>query len=265
MNQPVAPSRARTQLSVSQLHTFLRCPRQYRYKYIDRVTPAFRASSLAFGTGFHDVVSYALYKHSRGLPASRAELHDRFADALRRELRADGPPVLLDDGETEGALADRGRRMVDAFLGAVRLPETVHAIELPFRIELHDPRTGEVLPMPLVGSVDAVVEDDDLTTYWELKTGKRRWSADDVANDLQPTAYRMALRQEGHGNVQGKLLVVTKTQKPDVQIERLVRGRAAENDLALTAASVLQATAAGVDHPVRGWRCRSCAYQTVCT
>jgi hypothetical protein len=33
---------------------------------------------------------------------------------------------------------------------------------------------------------------------WELKTGKRRWSIDQLDFDVQPTAYGMAARALGH-------------------------------------------------------------------
>jgi hypothetical protein len=102
------------------------------------------------------------------------------------------------------------------------------------------------------------------TEIWELKTGKKKFSADQLEYDPQPTAYVMAARELGYEDAGVKLLVTTKTREPDVQIERLVRRRADERELAETVLDVLHAVRAGVDVRIRGWGCRSCAFAGVC-
>ena len=62
-----------------------------------------------------------------------------------------------------------------------------------------------------------------------------------------------------------ELLITTKTKTPRVQRERVVRGDVDEADLVATALSVSRAVQASVDHPIRGWPCRGCAYSTVCS
>ena len=102
---------------------------------------------------------------------------------------------------------------------------------------------------------------------WELKSAKRCWSEDAVMFDFQPTAYRIAVRERGrprHDDPKLKLLVTTKSPKPDVQVEDLIRTRADERDLMETAASVHRATLSGCFHPVRSWMCRQCEYAEVC-
>ena len=74
----------------------------------------------------------------------------------------------------------------------------------------------------------------------------------------------MAARELGYEDAEVKLLVTTKTSKPDVQIERLIRRRGYERELAETVVDVLQAVRAGVDVRIRGWGCRSCAFAGVC-
>ena len=99
---------------------------------------------------------------------------------------------------------------------------------------------------------------------WELKTGKRRWGADPLNYDMQPTVYQLAAREHGHDDVEVKLLLTTKAAKPAVQIERFSRGPSDERDLVATAKSLLKAVEAGVDHPVRGWQCKTCPYAGAC-
>jgi hypothetical protein len=155
-----------------------------------------------------------------------------------------------------------GRRMLATFIEKVPLPEKVRAVEVPFSIEIVDPDTGEILP-PLIGAMDALVVKDGALTIWELKSGKRKWPADQLAYDLQPTAYKMGIRTYGE-EAEVELLVTTKSKTPDVQLERLVRGRQDERDLAATAASVVRGVEAGVDHPIRGWLCKGCAFAHAC-
>jgi hypothetical protein len=190
------------------------------------------------------------------------ELHDLFVVALDDQLEGDGPPVLFDDNESREALITLGRRMLDAFLEEVPLPKRTRAIELPFSIELTDPTTGEVLP-PLVGSIDALVEGEGGLAIWELKSGKRKWGEDQLVYDLQPTCYRMGVRSYGY-EAEVHLVLTTKAKTPDVQLERLVRSKQDELDLIATASSVVRAAQAGVDHPIRGWQCRGCAYAGAC-
>jgi CRISPR/Cas system-associated exonuclease Cas4 (RecB family) len=111
--------------------------------------------------------------------------------------------------------------------------------------------------------MDAIVVVGGTTEVWELKTGKKKWSADQMEFDPQPTAYVMAARELGY-DARVKLLVTTKTREPDVQIERLVRRRGDERELAETVLDVLHAVRVGVDVRVRGWGCRSCAFASAC-
>jgi CRISPR/Cas system-associated exonuclease Cas4 (RecB family) len=115
-----------------------------------------------------------------------------------------------------------------------------------------------------VSRASAIRSGDNGITVWEVKTSKRRWAADMLDFDLQVTGYKMASRVLDHGEVDVKLLVATKAKCPDVQIERLVRHRKDERELSEIAFGVHRALEAGVDHPVRGWQCRSCPYADAC-
>jgi hypothetical protein len=195
---------------------------------------------------------------------SREQLQALFRDSLTEQVNEDGPPVLFEDEEDLGKCIDLGLRMLDAFILRVPRPEQVLEVERAFVLELAHPATGEIAPVPLVGAIDAVVVDEGKTDVWELKTGKKKWSADQMEYDPQPTAYVMAARELGHEDAGVKLLVTTKSKQPDVQVERLVRRRGDERELAETVVDVLHAVRAGVDVRIRGWGCRSCAFAGVC-
>lgn len=261
--------RQQPHLSVSALKTWLSCPRKFRLHYVDRAQPSHRSIALAFGHAWHDLIGRVLWLHQKGRELRRNVLRDYFAAALDREINADGPPVLFEDGEDAAALVVTAMHMLEAFLARVPLPEKLLHVELPFRLDLFDPETGEMLPMPLIGAIDAVVRGERWLELWELKSGKRRWSDDAVLFDFQPTAYRIAVRAMDIRSRQLdeprlKLIVTTKAQKPDVQVEDLVRTRVDERDLMETAASIHRATLSGCFHPVRSWMCKQCEYADVC-
>lgn len=265
MSMSLAELRGVPHTSISQLKAFLQCPRRYRFQYIDRLEPAFRPIALAFGTAWHHAVGAYLLPPVKERGTTREEVHSTFRDSLMEEISSDGIPVVFDDvDDGVGPTLDLGIRMLDTFIEQVRVPREVLDVERAFVLELVHPVTGQTAPLPLIGAIDAIVINHEQTEIWEIKTGKKKWSADQLEYDPQPTAYLMAARELGHGDPIPKLLVTTKTSKPDVQVERLVRRRADECELTETVFDVLRAVNAGVDVRIRGWGCRSCAFAGVC-
>ncbi len=267
MTQSLDELRKRPHLSVSALKTWLGCPRKYRLHYVDKARASHRGIALVFGHAWHELIGKVLWLHQRRRALDMNALRAHFQSALVTEINARGPPVLFDDGEDVPALVNTAMKMLEAFMTTVPLPERLLHVELPFTLQLVDPETGEVLPLPLVGAIDAVFEVDRALQLWELKSSKRRWSDDAVLFDFQPTAYRMAVRG-GAGRRAAeaglKLIVTTKAQVPDVQVEDLVRTRADERDLLETASSIYRATLSDCFHPIRSWMCKQCEYAEVC-
>lgn len=262
MPESLQDLRRRPHTSVSAIRTFLLCPRQYAFRYIERMPGAFRTVALAFGTAWHRVIGE--YFRSSSSPVTVDDLHDLFAVALDDELDADGPPVLLDNDESVDDLVSAGRRMLDVFVARVPVPEKVLGVEVAFALELAHRRTGEVLPVPLVGALDAVVLREGRGAVLELKTSKKKWSRHQLELDSQMTAYGIAARELGYQAASLTLLITTKTKVPDVQIEELVRTQRDEDEFVATALSVHRAVRAGVDHPIRGWQCAGCPYSGAC-
>lgn len=256
-------------VSVSQIKCWLKCSRQYVLHYVRGVEPAFIPTPLAFGSAFHEALAafYSELKNTRA-PLDREPARDVFRDAWDRA--ASGPVPLQtdeDDDVSVSALTDKGIAMLDAFLEFAEeaaMQQVVEAVEQPFAVSIHDPDTGEVLEEALVGTVDAVVRENGHRVLLEHKTAARRMGRDQLDFDPQPTAYKYAARTMGLGDVGVRYQVVTKTKSPAIQIEDVVRGAQDEDDLLRTALGVLRSIDAGVDFPVRGWQCRSCAYAHAC-
>lgn len=137
-------------------------------------------------------------------------------------------------------------------------------VEVPFSMELAHPTTGEVLMVPVVGAVDAIVAEGGQRAVIELKTSKRRWSSDQLEYDLQRSLYEKAARHLGYGDAALRLLVTTKAVHPDVQSEEIVRHESDAIEALDVIFGVHAAIAAGVDYRTRGWQCGSCPYADRC-
>jgi PD-(D/E)XK nuclease superfamily len=163
----LAALRAKPHTSISQLKTYVQCPRKYFIQYIKRALPAFRPLALVFGSAWHETIAAHLSRSRQDHQVPVDELRAHLRDGLVRGVDRNDIPVLFEEEEQDiGAVIDVAMRMLDVFLTRVPLPEQVNGVEVPFRLKLVHPVTGEVHPRPLVGAIDAIVED----------RGPRRWS-----------------------------------------------------------------------------------------
>jgi len=256
-------------VSVSQVKCYLRCPRQFELHYVRGVAAAFVPIALAFGSAFHAALA-AFY---REVKATRTPLRrDLMLDVFRTEWSnaVDGPvPLQSDesDGESAETMVDKGISMLHAFAahaeGALDDVE-VEEVERSFAVSIHHPDTGCVMEEQLVGAMDLVTRECGRRVVTEHKTSAKRYSSDQLRHDQQVTAYKVAARQDGLGEVGLRFQVTTKTRVPVVQVADVERNAQDEDDFLRTAAGVLLAIDAGVSYPVRGWACQTCAYAHAC-
>jgi CRISPR/Cas system-associated exonuclease Cas4 (RecB family) len=248
-------------VSVSQLKAWLRCPRQYELKYVRGVDAEFVPHALAFGIAYHAALAAHFRERQAGSSLPVDVLMSVFAGSWT-EQRARGVPIEVTDGPDD---VDLGKRMLTAFLehDAGRQGEIVE-VERRVSALLHDPDTGELLEERLTGFVDLIVREGGRHVVVEHKTSARRYTEDQLQYDHQPTAYLLALRQEGLGDVGARYEIVTKTKTPAVQVEDVHRDGRDEDDFLRVAVGVLRAIDAGVSFPIRGWQCRACPYARAC-
>lgn len=250
--------------SVSQLKSWLRCPRAYEYRYVRGAQAEFTPMPLAFGSAFHEALAhhYGWLKAGEASPSLEAS-KQRFVDSFTAARNGDVPLQHDDDdSETVDMLQAKGLEMVQAALTHPLASSEVLAVEQTFTVDLHHPDTGEVLDIKLLGVVDLVINDDGTRTIVEHKTSARKYTADQLMFDVQPSAY--AAGQLGWGDVGLKFNVVTKTKVPAVQVEDLRRDDNDIEDFLRTAVGVLAAVDAGISFPIRGWACRGCQFKARC-
>lgn len=256
--------RAEPHISISAARQFLACPRSYALSRIEHVEPAFRPVAFAVGSALHAAVGFWLLEQRAGREPRRADALNVVAEALNAEFKSVGPPLLLEDEETEGDLQAQVASMLLAVLDRLPVPERVLGVEVPFRMKLVD-ESGRRLGAPLIGAIDAVTEEGGGVVFLELKTARNRWPGAQIDTDLQLTAYWRALQHQGFERPRARLLVVTKAKTPCVQLESPPRGVQHERDLTAIVGGVLKAINAGVDFPLRSaWGCKTCPVARAC-
>lgn len=240
----------RDHTSASQLSSYARCPRQYRYKYIDGLEPERKSIALAVGTAVHAAIGWHFEMRIAGMPVDRVEV----LRVLGAELNA-----LLSDEKLDW----RDAAPAEVHAEAERLVETfldeyggLYVVGIEEQILIEAPE----LPRPLLGYLDLVLENG---TIVELKTAARRYSEADTATNLQFAAYRVAAQHLGRPGL--RVMAILKTKKPQVQVLELPAASVEDERWFFEAAKdIEEAIAAGVFPPSPGMACSTCDYRGAC-
>ncbi len=171
-------------LSFTQLNTYLRCPRQYHYRYVLGIrTPP--SGSMVQSRIWHETVErnyrQKITSHE-DLPLEdlQAFYAERFDEALKVE------DVAFDADESAGALKDEGLAIVAAHHREIAPAVQPLFVEKPFRVSL-----GTDFPYELVGVWDLVEQDG---TVCDNKAYSKAPSQQELDRDLQLTVYSLAYR-----------------------------------------------------------------------
>lgn len=253
-------------VSFSAISTYLRCPRSYRYKYVQQETPEFVADDLLFGIAFHRAVA-GFYVHfkAEGLALPVTKLIEDWEIALEREFAE--AKYHIKSKSTKEELLERGKGMLTAFAESIK-PRRIVTMEVPFSLPVHDPRTGELLPPTLVGSIDLIEADDDGNLIVsDLKTASKKWSESDVELSLQASLYSFVVAEMGwtaNDEVLVRFDIVTKSTKPALQQLYTTRGAKDHDRILGVIRDVYQAVEAKCFHVNPSWACINCPYRKVC-
>jgi CRISPR/Cas system-associated exonuclease Cas4 (RecB family) len=169
----------------SLLKTFLRCPREALYKYVDLITPRQKYSQpLERGSWFHSLLE-CYYKSQGGLDTPTVtEMH--------RTLCADYGDLMDEEKEKLGDLPNQMRRLFNSYQWHYRKDAswTVHEVEMKVEAELPN-------GMQYQGKIDMLIEDEWGLWAVDHKTHKRLPSMDFRYRDKQSILYIWALRKCG--------------------------------------------------------------------
>lgn len=242
--------------SASQLASYARCPRQYRFKYVEGRTAERFSTNLALGSAVGSAIAWWF----DALRLGETPDTDDAVRLYRADLSAAiaRPDVEWDDDDTPELLAARGEKLLRLFLseyGDLPVLRTEERIELP----IIDPDTGEVMPRVLLGFLDVTLVDGSCI---ELKTAARAYSQSDFQRNLQFAAYKAVTRARGAESM--RLVALIKTKTPKVQDVVLKAEESGARWFMRAAAEIERAIASGHYPPAPGMSCSMCDFETAC-
>ncbi len=193
-------------LSYSQVATWLRCPKLYAYRYVEKAEPEKVGMALLLGGAVHDAIGAEAQRRLEGSTGGLDYALRSFREMLL--CKVDHPEAPVDLGE-KGLVEhlESGEGLVRAYFEHGPVGE-VQAVEQDFEQELGP-------GVRLAGVIDFVVRGENGPEVVELKTSARSWSELQARLSLQGALYASALGEEGAVPVTYRVLV--KTRAPKVQ------------------------------------------------
>ena len=240
-------------LSHSQLSMWLRCPKQYEFRYIHnmRMPPA---GALIQGSCYHKALEVNFsYKIDHAEDRPLDEVLDAYADEWEH-LTEDGDNDAGIDWEDKepGVLKDEG-------IGLVKVYHALIAPDVqPLKVETFYQKMLD--GVNFVGYIDLETELVDVIDH---KTAGRSYNQDDVDRDIQISAYAWLLGRE----IKAANHVAVKTKQPKIQIVETVRTKTDIRWWRDMALEVKRAIDKGVFPPSpTGWHCgpKWCGYWNLC-
>jgi len=170
-------------LSASSIKMYLRCPRQYRYAYIDEI-PAVLTGPLVFGRVIHEVLhnlEVERMQHPGNVTPECVE--NEFQRLWQQALVQDRP--WFKDGETTLAAYEKlAPQILSGYLARLQDRPPPFVMEYPFELAWGEHQ--------LSGVIDRIEEVDGALIVVDFKTGQRKPSPHELGEDLQLTIYALA-------------------------------------------------------------------------
>ena len=217
---------------------------------------------MTFGSCIHQALADFHQERIMGNILTKDQLQERFA--YHWTIRASENKEIKYKGENSfDSLLEQGKALLRTYHGNFSDENiTVLAIEEPFRFLLDN------LPIPIVGVMDLVEEDDQGNIIiTDFKTAARSYTEDDVSKNPQLTLYHLASRSNGYGdrNIIMKLDVLIKTKTPQFKRYYTARDRWDEIKAAKKIIEVWRGINKGVFIPNdTSWKCAECFYKGAC-
>jgi RecB family exonuclease len=245
-------------LSFTQLNMFLRCPRQYEYRYI-RGLKVPHSGAMVQSRVWHQTVELNYrQKIDSDRDLALGEMQEFFAAQFDAALAAE--EIAFEPGEKPGTLKDQGTAIVAAHHKTIAPEVRPLLVEERFTVDLVDD-----FPFDLVGVWDLVERDG---TIADNKAYGKTPRQEDLDKDLQFTAYALGFRAT-RGEIEPGLRMdaIVKTKNPKaVQLHT----RRTNDDcrwLLRLIEQVGTAINSGIFYPnPNGWHCspRFCGYWGLC-
>jgi putative RecB family exonuclease len=234
----------------------------YRFSRVDRLPMEFVADALEFGSVIHKVLAEYYQAKMTGDRLTLKDIHESFRQHWHRvaEGRVD---IQYANGKDFDTNLMQGVDLLTALYS--QLPDDnfkVIGIEQPFSFDLSG------IPVPMIGAVDLIEEDESGTIIiTDFKTAGRAYGIDEIDSNTQMTVYQLAMKSNGFGGreILLKLDCLIKTKKPRFEQYYTTRNYVDELRLIRKIEKVWE----GINNEVfvpndTSWRHKNCPYKKTC-
>lgn len=249
-------------LSPSQISMFLRCPKQWEYRYIRglKIPPS---GAMVLGSAYHEGLAerFRYVINNDEQPASLLAI-DAFDTAFER-IKAEHLVTEEDEAlpfdeivwdENPGELKDTGVKLLTLYETKIAPMITPIAVEEKARFDVSV--TG-LFYVPVHVITDLVTPEKII----DHKVKSRRFSEEDLKQDIQATAYWIAKKKPLDFHV------ALKTKQPSIEVQSTYREDKERHFFAELVTKIWQLIQGGIfpPNPV-GWHCNEkwCGYWGLC-
>lgn len=185
-------------LSPTQIEMYLKCPRQYKFRYAERLKMP-PGVALAEGGSHHIVLHHNnLNKVKTGKDFKPRKAFETFADAFDTECKN----VEDWEGETKDSILKRGKHMIHRYLALFApnvQPISKDSIEHSFVSDIAGLEIRGIIDVcvrPAEQAERVVVAEAAMLTIIDYKTGKKARSSGEVLASIQLGCYGIHLAQK---------------------------------------------------------------------
>jgi putative RecB family exonuclease len=261
-NMELSDLRKQEHLSASSIGTYIDCSLQYYFSRVKRLPMEFVSDALSFGTVIHLVLAEFYRSKMTGDRMSLKDIHESYRQHWKQEAE-DRTDIQYADGKDFKTYLAEGVNLLSAWFN--KLPDDnfeVIGVEEAFAFEVPG------LPVPIIGAMDLVEQDDAGTVIiTDFKTSSRAYSADEIDQNMQMTLYQLAARTNGFADreILLKLDCLIKTKTAKCESYWTTRSEIEEKRLIRKIQRVWQGISKGVFIPNdTSWKSKGCAFKKAC-
>lgn len=239
-------------LSVSQLKMYLRCPLQYKFRYVDGLIIPPR-SELTLGKSIHGTLEENYrqkIKTETDLPLEH--ITGLFSDRWDKAAI----DTIFDEDEKPGKVKDEGISLLKTYHEIVAPKVQPVEVEREFNFPIQDES------YTLKGYFDLIDKDSFIIDH---KTTKRSMRQDMIDSDIQLTAYSLAYRKLLGKEEKGlRFDVMVRTKVPKIQQLPTTRSEEDIRRFLKRLVYVNKAIESGIFYPNENFMCPNCGYRELC-
>jgi len=251
-------------LSASSIGDYIDCGLLYKLGRIDKLPMEFRSDALEFGSVIHKVLEEHYRMKMEGNILSAKQLHEIF-EKCWREAAEGKDDIRYSEGKDFETLLLEGKELLTVYHN--KMPDDqfrIIGIEEPFQFYVKG------CPVPIIGAIDLIEEDDSGTliiTDW--KTSGRAYSLEEINKNFQISLYKLGVKESGYSDreILLKFDCLIKSKSPKFEQYYSSRTEADEIRAVKKILEVWNGISKGVFIPNDGssnWKCKGCAYKKAC-